>query len=231
MDAMTQLIAASMALVGSHFALSHPLRAPIVAKIGEGAFRGLYTIVALTTLGWTICAYRAVPADVVYAASDAAWMIATLLMWIASVLLIGSLVGNPALPVPGARKAAGQDPRGVYAITRHPMMWSFALWATVHAVIAPSVRNHVLMLAIVFLALVGAMMQDRKKARLMGDAWKTWRARTAYFPFGAQLTGRLAWRAAVPSVAVLIVGTLVWLGVTWLHARAGAPAAGIWRWI
>ena len=39
--------------------------------------------------------------------------------------------------------------------------------------------------AIAFLALVGAAVQDRKKAELMGDAVARLAAQTAFVPFGA----------------------------------------------
>ncbi len=231
MDAMTELIVASLSFVGTHFLLSHPLRDPLARRLGEAAFRGLYALVALVTLAWVIWAYRGAPANAAYIAGDTLWIVATALMWAASILLVGSFAGNPALPAPGALAAATRQPRGVFAITRHPMMWSFALWALVHLMIAPSARNHVLMPAILILALGGAAAQDVKKARLMGEAWRTWRGRTAWFPFGAQLRGQLSWGAAVPSLIVLLLGTLFWLGVTYGHAEMGVPAAGIWRWI
>jgi uncharacterized membrane protein len=42
-------IAAALSFLGTHFVLSHPLRAPIVKAIGEGAFLGLYSLVAFAT--------------------------------------------------------------------------------------------------------------------------------------------------------------------------------------
>ena len=62
-------------------------------------------------------------------------------MLVAAVLLMGSLVGNPALP--GAPAALG-EPRGVFAVTRHPMMWAFALWSAAHLLVVPYAANAVL---------------------------------------------------------------------------------------
>ena len=44
---MTMVILAGIAFLGTHFLLSHPLRAPLVARVGEQAFLGLYSLVAL----------------------------------------------------------------------------------------------------------------------------------------------------------------------------------------
>src|SRR3546814_12840930 len=60
------------------------------------------------------------------------WDVATLLMLFASVLLAGSLRGNPAAVNPKGRIDLPDRPHGVYAITRHPMMWAFIIWALVH---------------------------------------------------------------------------------------------------
>ena len=57
------------------------------------------------------------------------WIAGTLLMWFASILLVGSFIKNPAFP--GAPGPKG-GPAGVFKITRHPMMGSFAIWAIVH---------------------------------------------------------------------------------------------------
>ena len=58
MTEMASLIAACVAFVGSHFLLSHPLRAPLVARLGTGPFMGLYSLVALASFAWLVVAYR-----------------------------------------------------------------------------------------------------------------------------------------------------------------------------
>ena len=60
--ALLSLGVASLAFVGMHFLLSHPLRAPITGRIGEGPFLGLYSLVAFATLGWMVLAFLAAPA-------------------------------------------------------------------------------------------------------------------------------------------------------------------------
>ncbi len=229
---MTQLIIALAAFLGTHFALSHPLRGPLVGAIGEKAFQWLYSVIALLTFGWAILAFRAAPYTApLWNAGDAVWMLASVLMLLGSILLVGSFFGNPALPAPGAGKLTAQTPRGVFAITRHPMMWSFALWSLVHAMVAPNQATLWLSGAVAFLALVGSLGQDAKKAKLMGDRWREWQAKTSYFPFGAQLSGRIGWAAAWPGRTVVLAGVALWLLASWLHPRFGLPLVGPWRWL
>lgn len=222
--ALESLIAASVAFVGTHFALSHPLRASLVRLLGAGGFLGFYSLVAFATLGWMVFAFRAAPAgDMGGASGDIGWAIATVLTLPALVLFIGSLWKNPALPAPGAEKLTAQEPRGVFAVTRHPMMWGFALWAISHLALDWSWRTFVVASAILILALAGAHLQDRKKEALMGAAWTDWEAKTSYWP-------RLA---ALPQAGALLwlLATVMWLAITWAHIGAAGVPAGIWRWL
>lgn len=229
MTDLTALMIACAAFVGTHFLLSHPLRASIIGRIGERPFLGLYSLVALATFAAVVVTYRATaPAAFLWSVGDGIWGVASAWMWCASVLLAGSFRGNPALPDPAALTHANQPAQGVFAITRHPMMWSFILWAVSHIAVLPTAPNLILSGAILFLAFFGALGQDRRKIRAMGIDWQGWQGRTAFLPFGMQLTGKAAWSDAVPSPFVLAAGTLLWLCATWLH---GAVGAGIWRWL
>jgi uncharacterized membrane protein len=208
----------ALLFVGSHFLLSHPLRGPLVRGLGDKGFQAVYAVVALITFGAMIYYYRKIGREApLWAPNDAMWIIGTLAMWLASILLVGSFVRNPAFP--GARVARGVKPSGVFAITRHPMMWSFALWAAVHLAIVGMPKALVMDGAILILALGGAAGQDAKKARLMGEDWHDWTAQTAFVPFTRGLGN--------PGAVALIGGTILFLAATWLHP----VPAGFWRWI
>src|ERR1700722_7792214 len=188
---MTMLLLASIAFVGTHFLLSHPLRAPLVRAMGESAFLGVYSGVAVVTLIWMVIAYRAMPLTApVWLVGDGLWVLATLLMLIASILFAGSLIRNPAFPNPGAPNAAPGSARGVYAITRHPMLWSFAIWGLAHILIYPTAKTFIVATAIIILSLVGATLQDRKKEQLQPQVWPVWERKTSYVPFAAIVAGR-----------------------------------------
>ena len=223
--ALVPLIAAATAFVGSHFALSHPLRAPLVRITGEKAFPALYSLVALASFAWLVLAFRAVPpaAPLWDGLAGAPWVVATLLMLLASVLLVGSFLGNPALPAPNAAAMAARGPHGVFHVTRHPMMWSFALWSAAHLLVSLTPRVIVLSLAVAVLALLGAHLQDRKKRMLMGAAWQGWETQTSYWP----KLGALGKAGAVPWLG----GIALWLVATWTHGWLIAIPAGVWRWL
>lgn len=230
---MGTLIAAVIAFVGAHFAMSHPLRAPMVKALrSEGTFRGVYSLIMFALLFWLYAAFKAAPiGNYAWPVGQALWTAGSIIMLIASILLAGSFMGNPALAAPGAEKNASKPARGVFAITRHPMMWSFFLWSVVHALVAPYPASFVLTVGIAVLAIGGSMGQDVKKTALVGDAWRDWMSRTSFVPLGGQLSGRIGWAAAWPGRTPILLGIIIWLGATYLHPLAGAPTVGPWVWM
>jgi len=230
MESIETLVAAAVVFVGSHFLLSHPLRRHLVGALGEPGFQGVYSVVAILTFGWLIVAYRNAPVSAPLGpVGNGLWAIVAVLMLIASILLMGSLIRNPAMPKGRGPGSLPETACGVYAVTRHPMMWSFALWGLCHIAVMPTTRNIVFATAIVFLALVGAALQDRKKRRLQPDLWPVWESKTSYFPFAAIATGRA--RLGGFGMHALVGGFVVWLVATWAHMPLAGVPAGIWRWL
>ena len=229
MDGAIWVLAGAVCFVGTHFAMSHPLRRPLVVRLGEGGFTGLYSLVSFITLGVTIWAYVATPVtEPAWPVGDGLWGVSTALMLIASILLLGSLIRNPALPG-AAKQAATAQARGVYGITRHPMLCSFAIWGASHILVLPIAKNIILSGAIIFLSLVGAVAQDWKKAQLDPQGWSAWQSRTSYLPFAAIAQGRA--RFGGFGLHAILGGIVVWLVATWAHIPLAGWPAGIWRWV
>ena len=212
------LFFSAIAFVGLHFLLSHPLRRPLVRSLGERAFQGIYSLIALLTFGAMIYFYHAIGREPerLWDAGDAGWIAGTVLMWLAAILFVGSFVKNPSMV--RSRGPSG-GPTGVFRITRHPMMWAFAIWAAVHLMIIAAPKALVFDGAIIILALAGAFGQDRKKARQFGENWHDWTAQTTFVPFTKG--------AGNPGAVALIGGTLLFFLATWAHPIP----AGFWRWL
>jgi uncharacterized membrane protein len=151
-----------------------------------------------------------------WVAGDGLWLLATLLMWLGAILFVGSFVRNPAFP--GAPGPVG-GPTGVFSITRHPMMWGFALWAITHLIVVGTAKAMVFDGTVLLLALAGSAGQDVKKEKLMGEAWHEWTAQTAFIPFTRGV--------ANPGMVALTGGTVLFFLATWAHPIP----AGFWRWI
>ena len=108
MSALTILALAAGTFVGSHILLSHPLRAPLVGRLGERGFTIVYALIAFVTLGATAHVYgvaaREAPAPL-WTAGEAGWLAATLLMLLASIMLSGRFATIRLFPVQGVQSA------------------------------------------------------------------------------------------------------------------------------
>lgn len=218
------LFLACLAFIGSHFILSHPLRPALSRFFKEPVFLIFYSLVAFATFGWAMWEFVNAPKlTPLWTVGDIGWGVASLLTLIASVLFVGSFSGNPSLPNPEAGKLAAREPHGVFLVTRHPMMWGFALWGAAHILVAPRPDVFIFIGSIVFLALVGAKTQEMKKTRMMGVEWDMWRRKTSYWP---RLGGLLhaGWWPWVGGIAL-------WLVATYAHPAMNWPVVGIWRWV
>lgn len=215
------LLLAATAFVGTHFLMSHPLRRPMIDKLGQKGFLGIYTLVSFATLGAMIwAAWHTEPAAPLWDAGKSGLIAANLLMWLGAILFAGSHKGNPAMPNPGAPVRSIPDPWGVFRITRHPMMWGFGLWGLTHAIVNPTPPGLIVSGAIFILAIGGSAMQDRRKEQEMAEAWPSWEARTSFLPFGRGLV----W----PGTTAVVAGTLFFLVASWAHGALGYRMAGPW---
>ena len=230
MIATVSLALATLAFVGTHLAMSHPLRTRLVQNLGDQWFAVLYSAVAAVTLGWMILAYRATENDYfLWLSPDWARPVAAGVMLLACILLAGSFFRNPAFPNPGAKARMPNAARGVFAVTRHPMNMAFILWALVHIALWGALPNLIVAGGILVLALVGSIGQDHKKLNVVGEPWRAWMARTSFVPFGALLGGRAKWSALRDAWPAVLIGLLIWLAVTWLHAPEVSPIAALLR--
>jgi uncharacterized membrane protein len=232
--ALASLALAMLAFLGSHLLLSHPLRLRMIRALGEAAFQGVYSIVAALTLLWVILAYRGTGHGLLnnlplWIAPGWWWPVASALMLVACILLVGSLIRNPAFPHPGAGRRPVRPATGVFAVTRHPMNWAFALWALVHLSLSGSPPNIIVAGGILVLAFLGSLGQDRKKRAALGESWRQWEARTSFVPFEALARGRSKWADAAPGWTAGLGGLALWLAVTSFHAPTVSPIVWLWQ--
>ncbi|MGF1550222.1 MAG: NnrU family protein [Sphingomonadaceae bacterium] len=230
MNPVAGLAVAVLLFVGSHLAMSHAWRAAMIARLGERGFQAIYSLVSLVFFGWIIWQARHVPeAPPLWVAPAWFWGVAAAIMLFASILLVGAFVRNPAFPHPrgDAGGAAVRPAAGVFAITRHPMNMAVAIWAVVHILLWGGAANLPIAGGFLFLAVAGSFGQDRKKTRLLGDAWRGWRARTSFWPFAALVDGRIPWRAAAPGWTAFGGGLVLWLAITYFHAPSVSPLVAL----
>lgn len=227
MGGFGELILAAVLFVGGHFLASvAPVRGPLVARLGERAFSGIYSAVAIALLVWLIYAYARAPVLPLWTAPEWCYWLPAIFMTLACLLLVsGVSQDNPTLVMHHLKTGARPAP-GILAITRHPVMWAFALWALAHIPANGAAAELILFGSIAILALVGTLVIDAKKRRAWGEAeWARFAGQTSNLPFVAMLAGRARLRPGeigglrVIGAAALYV--LLVFGHPWI---AGVPA-------
>lgn len=230
MIATVSLALATLAFVGTHLAMSHPLRTRLVQNLGDQWFAVLYSAVSFVTLGWMILSYRATENSYfLWLTPDWAKPVAAGATLLACILLAGSFFRNPAFPHPGAKPKIPNSASGIFAVTRHPMNMAFILWALAHIALLGALPNLIVAGGILLLAWLGSIGQDHKKLNVIGEPWRLWMERTSFVPFGALLTGRAKWSALGKAWPAVVIGVLLWLAITWLHAPEVSPVAALTR--
>jgi len=107
--------------------------------------------------------------------------------------------------------------QGVFAITRHPGMWAFAIWATAHLISQPNWRGFWFFGLFALTALGGAYLQEKRKARELGEGWARFESKTSFIPFVALAQGRA--RLSLHQIGLwrLGVAALIWAMILHLH--------------
>ena len=213
-------IALAMGLfVASHLVLSAlPLRAPLVSRMGEKGFRGLYSLLSLALLVWVVLAYRDAPVVDVWTPPIGLKHLSLLIMPFAFILLVAGLTTpNPSAIGGGQPEIVNAGPAGILKVTRHPVMWGFALWGVAHLLANGDAASLILFGGITFLALVGARAQDAKKRRQLGADWEGFAERTSFVPLAALFAKRASLRPGEIGWWRIALGLVLFAVLLWLH--------------
>ena len=219
---METLTLACVVFLATHFVSSTPLRTATVGAIGEKAWLGLYTVVAFATIGWMVWAYNRAPVQPLF---EGLRLAPAILMPFSFFLLAAGLFTRNPTAVGQANSMKGDDPaRGVIRITRHPVMWSFMLWALAHILGRGEVKSTLFFGTFLVLAGLGAALIDARKAKALGEDWQRFEAVTSYFPFAAIASGRNRFRAGEigwrnPAIALALYALVFWLHPMLFGAR------------
>ncbi len=191
-ETLWPLAAATAAFVVAHFVLSwRPVRAALVARIGRGPFLGAYSVVVVAAFVWMNLAYIRAPVFEIWGAREWAWILALCVMPFASILLVaGASSANPTLVGGEAVMDRPEPARGIFKVTRHPIMWAIALWAAVH-LIATGDESSVIFFGGLFVLALGGMAHIDARRRAEEPArFARLAAVTSAIPLAALVAGR-----------------------------------------
>jgi uncharacterized membrane protein len=121
-----------LAFLAIHFLPATRLRPMAIDAMGEGAYMGVYSLVSLVLFVLWVMAFNATAYDAPLWTYPGWWpWLKSLIMLFAALLLIGAFSSpNPSVPQGGKLLDRPDVGTGIMAITRHPGLWAFGLWAS-----------------------------------------------------------------------------------------------------
>lgn len=225
MSGLGDLALAALAFVGGHFLLSSaPVRRPLAAALGEVAFAGLYSLLAIAAFAWLLVSYGRAPPVELWPPVPVLRFVPLFAMPFAILLVVGGYTQANPTAVMQPMAAANRHPApGILTITRHPVMWGIALWALSHIPANGDAASLILFGGLAALALGGTVAIDAKRRARDPEAFARLAAVTSNLPFAAIRAGR----ARLPRLALwrLLLAAAVYFGLLIAHPWiAGVPA-------
>jgi uncharacterized membrane protein len=224
MSGVQNLIFACVFFLLIHFGVSGTrLRAALIARLGNGAYQGVFSLASLAGLIWMIYGYRHAPTLPLWMPPPALRPLAYLLVFVGFLLaVIGLTTPSPTQAGGESRLAAGVDPvRGILRITRHPFLWGVTLWALAHVVMNGDLASLILFGSLLLLSLGGPLSIDAKRRRTLGERWLAFAQATSGVPFAAVLGGRNSVYAAISEIGFVrpLVAIAVFALLFYFHGR------------
>ncbi|MEK1854553.1 MAG: NnrU family protein [Phyllobacterium sp.] len=187
-----------------------PIRQALMDTIGRRAYFVAYSAVSLLVLGWLI--HATLYLDYVPLWDPAPWQAwATIVAAPVGIFLVlaGLFSVNPlSLSIrSGCRRAS------IVAITRHPVLWGFLIWAMAHLVPNGDLGGVLLFGGLALFCIAGFFIGEKRSRRRLGEDWNRIAAGTSIVPFGAIVDGRarLSVDAPLASAFILTAVLTYWL--------------------
>ena len=224
MEGVIPLLLAAIFWIATHNGFAGTdIRARLVGKIGEIGFRIAYAVTSIMAIMLLVQAWEGAGAMPLWTAPAWLRLLLAVIMLPAFLFFAAGLLRNPTAV--GGEALAGQQVRGVQRITRHPMLWSFALWALVHVLGNGDVASLIFFGTFAISAFLGMPSIDRKLAARSTEAAAKLRAETSILPFGAILAGRNRLVLAEIGWLAPLLALIGWAVTLHFHARFfGVPA-------
>ena len=200
------------------------LRGWLVARLGEKGFLGSYSLISIVSIAALSAAYASTPAAPMWAVPVWLGWILVAVMLPAFILFVAS-VASPNPTAVGAETRPDSESRGIFRITRHPMLWAFTIWGVVHIITNGTWTAFVFFGAFVVTALAGMPSIDSKLAARSPERWARLARATSIVPGAAILAGRNRLDLREIGWVVPLIGVVVWALVLGVHPYViGYPA-------
>lgn len=216
MDATIVVLLLWLGFAVTHIGLSSArIRPFLVSRLGENAFRGVYSLIAFAffvPLIWFYFTHKhAGPWLWTLPRGAPLLLIMYVGMAVAFVLLIASLVR----PSPGSVVPGNPTPRGAQRITRHPLFMALGLFGLLHLLPNSSTADVAFFGGFTLFALVGSWHQDQRKLAEAPASYRPFYQHTPFLPFTGSATLQGVRELSPMLIVAGIVATLI---IRYFHA-------------
>jgi uncharacterized membrane protein len=219
---LTQFALALAAFFALHSIPAVPgVRRRLVRTLGARSYLLGYSVISIAGLAWLF--HAAFALDYIELWPAAPWQAwPAILLAPVSVFLIaaGLISGNPASI---AMRRAGTRPGAIVAITRHPVLWGFLLWALSHVLANGDLRSLLLFGSLALFSAAGMWLVERRHRRTLGADWIPIQSSSSILPFAAIVQGRARLRLDREMGIALVLSVLVTI---WLLSGGHAALFG-----
>lgn len=217
---LASLIAAAVAWIVVHIGIAGTsLRERFVQLLGSNGFRIAFSLGSVAIIYWLGSAWSAAgPVRMLWQAPQWLVVLCMLALIPATILLVSSATTPNPTMVGGTRLLASDTPAtGILRVTRHPMLWSFALWAATHSIIIGTLSGAIFAGAFLVVPVAGMFSLDAKYAKRVPERWTAFAEVTSILPFAAIVQRRNRFVFAEIGLWRIAVAVLLWVAFVALH--------------
>lgn len=213
---MTEFLIAVLVFLAAHsLPAATGLRGRAIARIGRRAYLTLYSLLSLAVLAWLISAALRAPYVELWAPGPALMAVPLLAMLPACLLLAAGATRPNPLSVTFVGGPVDPEAPGILAVTRHPILWAFFLWAAGHAAANGDLVAVLLFGGFALFSLAGMPLLERR-ARRRGET-------EAFALTRGHLTARCARALSLRTGIELLAGLALYAALLAAHG----PVIGV----
>jgi uncharacterized membrane protein len=223
MDGTASVVLATAAFFVTHIGMATaPVRGPLVRRLGEDAFIGLYTLIASALWAVLVYVYAVHRYDAPAGLALADHRIARGALYAVGLAGMALMVGafaprgywqSPMMVLVGKVR----EPFGLERITRHPFFAGLVLFSAAHVLLARHLTGAIFFGGLILVSVIGSAHQARKLRRRHGPSYDDFLAASSAIPFAAIIAGRQRLAARELPWLLMIVGIGAGIGLHALH--------------
>ncbi|MBX4911900.1 MULTISPECIES: NnrU family protein [Rhizobium] len=215
---MTEFLAAFALFLALHSIPAVPaIRSEIIRHVGRPVYFVGYSAVSAAALIWVFSSALALDYIPLWELRPANAAVAFVFAPFGIFLVIaGLLSANPLSITLNPSPTLGS----VTKITRHPVLWGFAAWASGHIAANGDLRSLLLFGGFAAFALGAIPMTEKRSKRRLGGSWAKLAGHSSILPFAACLKGE----QSTFDMPMLVAGLLTAVLTLWLLFAGGHSA-------